>query len=261
MKQTLWTRLALGAVLVFAVAASVSAQATQPQLTLRLRREFGYGGFGGEIQGNFRALISAPKDLSRAVLQMDGEPIGEVTQPPFEFTFQTGSFPPGAHTLTAVGYTQAGQELHSNGIHSKFLTSEQAGRATVSLIVPLVGGILGFTVLAGLISYLASKRTAQALTPGTPRHYGLEGGAICPGCHRPFARHVWAPNMLVGKLERCPYCGKLSIARRASPAELAAAEAAEAAEAGRDASGQPISARTSEEELRRELDDSRFQDC
>lgn len=256
MKRTLWHMLVISALLAFVLATSTSAQSAQPQLTLKLRREFGYGGFGGEIQGNFRVSISGPQDLTRVVLQLDGAFMGEMTQAPFQWLFHTDNFAPGPHVLTAVGYTQTGQEIHSNEIRSIFLTSEQAGRAIAGLIVPLVGGILGFTLLAALVSYLVSRRTAQVLVPGAPRHYGIEGGTICPKCDRPFARHVWAPNLLLGKLERCPYCGHWSIARRASPQELTAAEAAEIP----STAGVQAGAANHEDALRRDLEESRFQD-
>jgi hypothetical protein len=36
----------------------------------------------------------------------------------------------------------------------------------------------------------------------------------------PFSRSVLAPNMLVGKLERCPHCRKWAIVGRAGSADL-----------------------------------------
>lgn len=54
--------------------------------------------------------------------------------------------------------------------------------------------------------------------------YGLLGAAVCRRCGKPFGRRWWAPNVLVGKLQRCPHCGAWSIVRRATPEELARAE-------------------------------------
>ena len=62
---------------------------------------------------------------------------------------------------------------------------------------------------------------------------------------------------MVGKLERCPHCGKWSIARRAMPAELAAAEERLMAD---NQAGQMAAGESEEEKLRRMLDDSRYED-
>jgi hypothetical protein len=68
---------------------------------------------------------------------------------------------------------------------------------------------------------------------------------------------MFAPNMFLGKLERCPYCGRWAIVRARSAAELAAAEAAECKAAGGSASDPTAD---SQDQLARDLDDSRFED-
>ncbi|MBM4430067.1 MAG: hypothetical protein FJ026_06930 [Chloroflexi bacterium] len=233
-------------------------QAQEPQLTLRLRRDFGYGGFAGEIQGVFRLLVSGPQDLQRVSFFLDGQLMGEVSQAPFELLFTTDQFAPGSHTLVAVGYTAGGLELRSNEVHSYFLTSEEAGRATGRLIIGLLGGVGGLMALAFLITSLLSRGKQPSVEPGQPRQYGLAGGAICPRCRRPFSRNWWSPNLVLGKLERCPFCGKYSLVQRASTEALAAAEAAELQTAG---TPQEAPALTEEERLRRALEDSRFRDA
>jgi hypothetical protein len=62
-------------------------------------------------------------------------------------------------------------------------------------------------------------------------------------------------NMLTGKLTPCPHCGKWSIVRRASAAELKAAEEAEIPT--HTAAGFEPS---EEEKLKKDLDASRYQD-
>ena len=83
----------------------------------------------------------------------------------------------------------------------------------------------------------------------------MAGGAICPRCQRPFARGVLSPNLLVGKLERCPFCGKWSVLAARPLAELRAAEAAELASA--EGGARPDAA-DEEERLRREIEESRY---
>lgn len=246
--------LVIGLTALFGMAAA--GQGTEAELVLGMRRDFGYGGFG-EIQGNFRLTVSGPENLVRVVFRMDDQTLGEVTAAPWQLRFHTDNFAPGSHTLAATGYTASGQELHSNEITTRFLSSEDAGKATGRLVVTLLGGIFGLMALSALVSSLLFRRKGGAPAPGAPRNYGLAGGAVCSRCGRPFARHIWAPNMVMGKLERCPYCGKWAILRAASPAELAAAEAAELqTPAGPEQAGAAAAAG----QLERDLEDSRFQD-
>jgi hypothetical protein len=60
--------------------------------------------------------------------------------------------------------------------------------------------------------------------------------------------------LLVGKLERCPYCGKWSVVAAASREALAAAQAAEVA-----ASKPAVPGPSPDEELRRQIEESRYQ--
>jgi ribosomal protein L32 len=85
--------------------------------------------------------------------------------------------------------------------------------------------------------------------------YGMAGGAVCKACGLPFSRHTFSPNLLVGKLERCPHCGKTAIARRATPDQLAEAEARLQAEEG---GGMAQSDESPEERLRRQIEQSRY---
>ena len=254
MKRMPWQSIAWAGMLVLVLASAAAAQAEEPRLTLRLRRYFGYGGFGGEIQGTFRLIVNGPADLKRVVFWMDAQQIGEDTESPFELQFETGNFAPGPHTMRAVGYTAGGLELHSNEAHAKFLTAEEAERATTGIIVPLLGGVFGLLAISFVFTWALSRRKGS--TPGHVRNYSIAGGAICPRCRKPFALHLFSPNLGWVKLARCPYCGKWSLVRAASREELVAAEVAELEQA---ASAQ-VSAWSEEEQLRHALDDSRFLD-
>jgi DNA-directed RNA polymerase subunit RPC12/RpoP len=234
----------------------VCAQGAEPQLILSNSRLFGYGGFG-EIQGSFRVSVSGPENLARVVFEIDGQPMGEATEQPWQLQYLTDNFPSGSHTLTATGYTSGGQELHSNEIRTGFLSSQQAGQATTRLIVSLLGGILGLMVLSALLSSLLFRRRTRTSSAGMPRSYGLAGGAVCSRCGRPFARHVLSPHLWDRKLERCPYCGRWGFVRAASPAELATAEAAEL---GRSAGAEQPATQSEGEQLHRDVEDSRFED-
>jgi hypothetical protein len=62
-------------------------------------------------------------------------------------------------------------------------------------------------------------------------------------------------NLGTHKFDRCPYCGKWSLVRRSSKEELDAAEAAEIEAAQAGAFTPEVS---EEDQLRQQLDDSRY---
>lgn len=237
---------------------SVQAQTPAP-LTLGLSRDFGYSSGTGKIEGTFSLKVDGPDDLVRVVFYIDEKVMGEATEPPFKLQFQTGAYPLGIHSLIARGFTGAGDELISNEKKVEFVSADEGSGAAISIVLPLLGVIL----LAALISYviptLFGKNKGKDLAPGTQRNYAPLGGTICPKCQRPFAMHIYGINLLVGKYDRCPYCGKWSLVHRFSMSELRDAEAAEIQEP--NPSPMSIEAPITEEErLRKELDSSRFQD-
>jgi hypothetical protein len=234
---------------------SVSAQ--EESLTLKLSKDFGYA-WAGDIQGTFSMKISGPENLARVEFLIDGEVIGEDIQSPFRFQFNTGNYGLGPHTLSAVGYTNDGLALHSNQINVNFVTSEQGWKSTGNLIIPILVVVFGVMLLSFVVPWLISRGKPKAKVPlGAPRNYGVAGGTICPKCKRPFSRNLLSPNLVIGKLERCPHCGRWSLVKRLSSAELAAAEAAELEMAYE---GEQVPALIEEERLQRDLDDSRYED-
>lgn len=222
----------------------------QPPLNLRLIRTFGYGGFN-KIEGNFNLKLNDPPLLDRAEFLIDGEVVHTATEVPFEYRFQTNEYPPGVHTMTALGYTPSGEELTSNSIIKEFITADEARQETVGLIVPLLLLIFGLMVVGTLVTALITRRRGYTLG-----QYGTSGGAVCPRCGLPYSRHMLAPNLLAGKLERCPHCGKWAIVPRASLQALQDAEALL-----REGSLESeITPESEEEQLRRMLDDSKYED-
>ncbi len=257
MSNSMIRRLALVLVVAFVLCNPPSTRAQEPQLSLSLQRLMGYGGFAGDIEGTFRLRASGPSDLSRVFLFLDDEQIADLTAPPFQLQFNTSQYPPGVHTLSARGLTAAGLELRSNEIRARFLSADQARRATASLIIPLLGAILGFTLLSYLVSATVSRRVGAS--GQRARSYGISGGAVCGKCGRPFPLHWWSPHLLASKLERCPHCGRWAFVRAASREQLSAAEATEDA-ALADRLATPVTA-SAEEKLRKELEDSRFREA
>jgi hypothetical protein len=245
----------LALILLFAGALPARAQDGE-ELTLRMSRNFGYSSGTGRVQGTFTLKASGPEDLARVVFYIDDELIGEAGEAPFDLRFVTDSYPLGPHTLHALGYTAGGQELRSNEIHAEFVSAEEGMQAATKIMLPLLGFVLLAMLLSFAFTFVGSRKHAN-LPPGAPRKYGVAGGAICPRCSRPYPRHFWAPNLLLGKLERCPFCGKWAIVPAAPLDMLQAAEQAELHDAQGEAEVGPLS---EAERLRRDLEDSRYQD-
>ena len=205
--------------LILLLPASVYAQESQPDLNLYLIRNFGYGGFG-EIQGNFTLKIRDPlAELDKVEFYLDDELIGTILQEPYEYKFHTSSYPDGEHTFSAVGTLFDGTPLESNRITKVLLSSGQAWSETQGIVVPMLIFAAGLTVLGLVIPVLMGRKKDFVLGK-----YGLAGGAICPRCELPFSRFVLSPNLLAGKLVRCPHCGKISILARASQEHIQEAE-------------------------------------
>ena len=232
------------------------AAAQEPeQLRLRLSRDFGYASGTGAIQGTFSMRVSGPEDLARVQYFIDETMIGEVGQSPFNLRFSTDNYSLGIHRLMAVGYTRAGIEIKSNDIQAEFVSADQGFRAVGNIIIPLLA-LVALAMLLSAGATVFSSRKLRHLPLGASRKYGAAGGAICPKCHRPFSRHILSPNLLFGKLERCPFCGKWSIVRAQPVSELKAAEQAEILD-GQNGVTPSLSV---EEKLRQELERSRYQD-
>lgn len=249
------TRLSIFMVLWMALwyAHRVEAQSSH-ELQLRMGRTFGYASGTGRIQGIFTLKVSGPAELQRVIFYLDDQVLGEVTQPPFELSFNTDDHSFGEHRLYAVGFTTSARELSSNEIQVMFVSAEEGWQAGMRILVPLLVFVFAAIALSFGLSLLAGN-SLKTLPPGAPRRYGLSGGTICPGCQRPFVRHFLSPNLITGKLERCPFCGKWSIAPRYPLEELRAAEAAELKAA------QPGAAiRSEEEQLRQAIEESRYHD-
>ena len=256
-KLFLMTALIIGLVLSMTALQNASAQNEIPELKLSLSRDFGYSSGTGRIQGTFSMKVSGPQELERVVFLIDNKQVAEDSEAPFRFQFNTDSYALTEHSLNAVGYTADGSEIASNTIKVIFVSSEEGGKLVMTIVVPLVAVVLGLMVLSYLVPMLTQKGKSK-VPPGQPRNYGMMGGTICPKCSRPYSLNFLALNLGVGKLDRCPHCGKWSIVHRVPLDMLRTAETAELAEASRDeAAVEPM---TDEEKTRKALDDSRYQD-
>jgi hypothetical protein len=224
--------------------------AQETEFELQLLRTFGFQA-GLQVQGSFSARITGPEDLERVTLYLDGGIIGVDETEPFRIDFNTGDYPAGEHRLWAEGETLSGEVLRSPYRRLIFLTTDESFGTVSNYLLPIFA-LIGFGIV---FSYVMMARG------GKKEHfrlgeYGAVGGAVCRRCGLPFSRHVLAPNLLLGKLERCPHCGRWVIAARASTAALEQAECHYAADVEKG-SYRPVGA---EDDLFQRIEDSRFED-
>jgi hypothetical protein len=261
MKITRYFSLILAACLLIAFFMPARAVQQEEQIRISLTRVFGYSsGFGAapEIQGTFTLTARGPDTLTRVVFFLDGETMGEATQEPFRIQFQTDSYAEGVRTFSAVGYTADGRELSSNAISATIVPASRGMQSVGRILIPLVLVIFAAMGISALVTYLGS-RNRKPLPAGAPRNYGMLGGTICKKCRRPSAYSLLGINLMVGKLQRCPFCGTWQISRRASEYELRAAEQAEL-ELEQKNGAHSAPAMSEEERLRREIESTRFND-
>ncbi|MFZ1399193.1 MAG: Ig-like domain-containing protein [Candidatus Promineifilaceae bacterium] len=243
-----WTLFFLLLTLIWGVGTAVAQD--NNQLTLNLSRDFGTG-LGSNIQGRFSFRVEGPDTLTRVSFYIDDQLVGEDSEAPFRLQFETDDYPLGNHTLYAIGFTADGQELQSNRITQNFISGSSANRTVLLIVVPILVLSIGGTLLAAWFT----SRGNKGGNPANIKVHGPFGGTICPKCHKPFARHIWGLNLVVGKYDRCPHCGKWSLVRAMPPAVLDAAVEAMEAEAQQN---QPKPAADNAETWRKRLDDSKF---
>jgi hypothetical protein len=232
---------------------AVTAFAQTEVLTLKLSRDYGYGGLNDDIQGLFSMKVSGLTDLVKVVFYIDSTAIGQETQPPYNFQFNTDSYGLGQHTLYAVGYSSNGQEYKSNSVICNFVSASVGNRAALRIVVPILLIIFGAIFLSFAVPLIIGRGKLKSLPFGAERNYGTSGG-ICPKCHRPFALPLFSMNLGFSKLARCPYCGKWSIVRIQSISKLREAERAEM----NWGKGEVLD-ETEEEKIRNEIEESKYQ--
>ena len=248
MKKTI---IILFTILLLCTTAFIPLAKEDPQIEINLRRDFGYGGFG-EIQGTFTISADAPGDVVRLEFLLNSEVMAELNEAPWKFTFNTDAYNPGESTFSAIGYTSDGRQYSSNTYTTTILSGDDAMSSTMKLVIPLLGLVLVIVVVSALVPLITGKNKKFELGK-----YGAAGGAVCRSCSLPFSRNVLAPNLVVGKLERCPHCGKWMIAPRAGQAALQEAEQRYLADK-KQGNLEVSAVDEDKDKLRQMLDDSRF---
>jgi len=221
-------------------------------LSLSLSRDFGYGGFNGDIQGLFTMHVSGPADLAKVDFFIDDTQIGEMNNAPFALQFKTDSYPAGQHRLYAVGTTTGGQTLRSQTVTANFITAAASGQKTIEIVVPILVIVFAAVILSAFVPALAGRNRKKP-APGEERSYPF-GGGICKNCSRPVPFPMLGMHLLNAKLVRCPNCGKWELLTRVSMDQLRAAEQAEL-----EGLKSQVPEQSAEDKARKDLDDSKYQ--
>lgn len=217
---------------------------------------FGYGG-GVNIRGAFSIeLVGDETAVQNVRFVIDGETLAEVRSAPFSFKFKTDDYSFGFHDLWAEVELKDGASRTTSKLQYHFVSPEEEREQVGGIIGSILGGILVTLLITGLVLGVVLMGSRKRLhQPGEPRNYGMLGGTICPKCGRPFPRHIWGMNLVVGRLDRCENCGKWVMTTRAIPAALLAAEEAERADLAAD---EAVS--TNKVDKGPSLDDTRYMD-
>lgn len=245
--------------LIFLLTFSVVA-ADSADFNIRLRRDFGYGGMGNEIQGRFSIMVRDDIDFQEVVFYMDDIEMGRLRSAPFRFQFSTDDFPPGAHEYWAKGILTDGSELVSNRISAFVLSKEEANSSLGFVFLIIFGGIGLALVLSFIISGAISKKVKQGEYFDEnllPKGFHIHGGTICKKCGKPYSYKMFSGNFITHKLARCPHCGKMTFSRPVLREAMIAAAEEMHDEKGNAWEGQ-IGGMSEEEKLRRQLDESKY---
>jgi hypothetical protein len=245
------TVLLVAAIITFLIFIPVHAQTEE--MTLKLSRDWGYGGFNGDIQGLFSMKATGPADLTKVEFYIDDVKFGEIERAPYIWQFNTDNFSLGKHNLYALGYALNVQKYKSNIIPRNFVPASEGTKSAMKFVMPIVVILFGFILLSFVIPLVTTRGKILELPLGAGRIYKF-GGGICPKCSRPFSFQALSMNLGFSKLARCPYCGKWSPVRIQPLAKLREAEDAEM-QWGKS----QVKEETEEEKLHKELDDSKYQ--
>jgi hypothetical protein len=190
-----------------------------PTIELKLTRSFGYRA-GHRIQGRFTVEAISDAALQEATFLIDGKNLDVIDEAPFRTSFSTGDFELGSHRIKVAAVTSSGTRLESDVVELTFVSAEESWQVGGRLSAWILGGTL-LLMVAGMAFSGWFARDKSRFELGV---YGAAGGAVCERCRLPFSRHVFAPSLVLGKLERCPHCGRVMIVPRANQMALDAAE-------------------------------------
>jgi len=225
------------------------------EYTVRLQRDFGYGG-GINVRGTFTISLDGQEEQVESVTFMvDDAPMIVIQEAPYKFQFHTDDYGFGDHFLSAKVTLKGGSVEETPAIQYNFVSPEAEREQVVTILITIGSAILVTFIIFGIVQAIFMKgkpRRGKQLVEG--RQYGLLGGTVCPKCGVPFPRHIWGLKLVVGRLDRCENCRKWVMTTRATLEELREAETTMTASLVEDNNQIPFT------ETKDELDQTRYID-
>lgn len=215
--------------LYFSLVVPVSGQSNG--YAVHLRRDFGYGG-GVNIRGKFTISLVGQEDQVKSVtFLIDNATMMMIEEAPFKFQFNTDDYGFGFHMISAEVALKDGRVETTPALQYNFISPEDE-RSQIIKILLIVGGVilLAFVIFVLVQALFFKDRARRGKQVVAGQNYGMLGGAVCPKCGSPFSRHIWGIKLVVGRLDRCDYCGKWVMTTRATQEALQEAENAKLAE-------------------------------
>ncbi len=168
---------------------SVAVAEAAPSVKLSLRRDWGYGGLGNDINGSFTAIATVSSDVVKVEFYLNQSLTQTVTGAPFEWKFDTNNYPLGLYVISAKAYDASGASATSS-VTADFVKSPGFPSWVIGVIVAAVA-IIVVLYRVGVFGGSSSL-----------------GMTRCPNCGEVFPRK-WSPiHMLGSLLNTCPKCGK-----------------------------------------------------
>ncbi len=177
-------------VVILALAVAMAMAASCDALELRLSRDAGTS-ISGRIKGRFSASVRDADDVDRVEFYLNGELVYTDSEAPFAWSFRTTDYPPGNHTIRAVGY------LVTGGVDEDSVSTEFVETFGQLWTLYLWGTML---FVAGMVIFSLWAVQRERKRP--------QGKTRCPQCGAVFDRR-WSP-MHRGPAYRntCPMCAK-----------------------------------------------------
>jgi len=189
---------------------------TQAPFWLNIHRNVGFSS-GNQIRGSFNLeIIGDSANIDAVQFLVDEQKIAEINQSPFLVKINTGDFPNGTHSLSAVIRLKDGSNYTTAGRNFEFVAPGEELKAIRKIILPLGAGIIAIILIVVFFQVLGLRsRNSENITSQDILRDARHGIGICPRCNSPTPLHWWAINLGFSyKLERCVQCGKWSLMKR-----------------------------------------------
>lgn len=108
MKRIIVSVVALLAIISIASTVNMVNVKAEHTITLKFHKDFGYSGFGNDVQGDWTARAIVSEDTTHVEFYLDNLLQFNDTTAPFSWSYNTDDYIQGLHTIKAVAYNADG---------------------------------------------------------------------------------------------------------------------------------------------------------